>query len=169
MSDILTGTERCPVCMGSAHRDGCQKCGGQGWITKRPPRSTVEETEPRVSGANVSNDANGWRGTLAMIADIARSDGLPADSRLAMIRDAALAALRTPERQHPDWRPIDDELPPEGAEVLVYRPGNNGRRRFMARHYDGQWMPLAHTRPLSPPPTHWMPLPSAPTSEETRP
>jgi hypothetical protein len=64
-------------------------------------------------------------------------------------------------RHYPNWLPIDT-APINGAEVLCFIPGF-GMGQMVLYWGDGRWREKANGMSLKIPPTHWMPLPAAPT------
>lgn len=58
--------------------------------------------------------------------------------------------------QHPQWRPVDDELPESGETVLA----NDGKRVVMATYQSGPdlWFRDVMFGCVAFNPTHWMPI-----------
>lgn len=88
--------------------------------------------------------------------DLTHSPGSPAHTASL---DALLTAIAALEAQVPQWQPI--ETAPRDVNVLVYSTGTFYVAHFNTffnrwRNIDGPSFPLAT-------PTHWMPLPPAPT------
>ena len=65
--------------------------------------------------------------------------------------------------QHPQWRPVDDELPEGGETVLA----NDGKRVVMATYQSGPdlWFRDVMFGCVAFNPTHWMPLPTSPATK----
>jgi len=83
----------------------------------------------------------------------------------AAMRCAIEAALRSQGKVE-GWRPIDT-APKDGSTVLAYSPVDGPfTSRWEGRIWQGQpWRPYKEA--LKANPTHWMPLPSAPTNDLT--
>ena len=81
------------------------------------------------------------------------------------VTDAILAKLSPGEE---GWRPI--ESAPSQEPVLVGHVGFKGWQRIAIKNALGEWSyydrPWLQQDPLDQPPTHWMPLPPPPSSQE---
>lgn len=76
---------------------------------------------------------------------------------------AAIAAMQPA----PQWKWIGS-APRNGTCVLLWIPAEDGRHAYIASGwyesgvFDNRWYAAPDENPLSPQPTHWMPLPTPP-------
>lgn len=71
--------------------------------------------------------------------------------------DAYLAGY---EEAEPKWISVNERLPEEDKDVLIYVPSKNGDSAHWVRdyHINGKWIIHGYE------PTHWMPLPEPPST-----
>lgn len=121
--------------------------------------------DPRVKVARAMHDAyeraavrNAWKTQTSCQVPF---DELPEENQATML-EAVDAALDAADKAA--WRPI--ETAPQDTAILVYRPRLRGRyfteRMEVDAYVDGRW--ARGERGLQPP-THWMPLPTPPSSD----
>mgnify|MGYP006935484892 CR=1 FL=1 len=89
-------------------------------------------------------------------------------------RDAILAALRSERVRGEEsmrdraWQPIET-APKDGTRILVCGPDKNGSQyqdvTGWPRNWTGDW-PTTYMAYAAGPPTHWMPLPVLPTTDQ---
>lgn len=112
---------------------------------------------------------------LALLASEYESSGL-VGAAMHLRRAATLADLGVDERatlraistalrsaQVPEWRPIET-APRTGIAVLLWQPWKSGRDCTTIGHYANGWVDRQN-EDMQPEPTHWMPLPAAPSAE----
>lgn len=131
----------------------------------------VTAVREAIRSVNIHEEANNyeWRGD---------GDYTPNEQEKALLEDFgnglvgaiedAIRALSAEPAQCEQWQQIKPKL--DGTEYLTW----NGRRYHVAKFdkVENEWVSSFTTvtkrLPISPRPTHWMPLPAAPTKEEGR-
>lgn len=103
-------------------------------------------------------------------------DGTDADAReMTLAIPKAISALRAQEKYHigdvtemiENWISVEDRLPNEGANVLVYIPFRGSHLHYVSYMESGLWyVPTMYGRSSLNDITHWMPLPQPPEVEK---
>lgn len=68
-----------------------------------------------------------------------------------------------------EWQPIET-APRDGTSVLLFCPADDCWESYIAQGwyesgiFDRRWYAAVDENPLSPQPTHWMPLPNPPAT-----
>ena len=78
--------------------------------------------------------------------------------------DDLYMALRELAATRREWQPIET-APKSGIGVLLWQPWKSGRDCTVIGHYANGWVDR-NCDDFKPQPTHWMPLPAAPSPEQ---
>jgi len=130
-------------------------------------RAAIEAAEKQEPVAVLQTDSNG-----RFLDCIYRGVALPADQFLwkeetRIPRATSIRLFTTPQPAIPEWQPIET-APKDGTYFLCFNGNWRGLSRYWEPNYEDDpiWVDET-TEFISPPPTHWMPLPAAPKPENS--